>query len=48
MIYQYTSQDSRAVFPRSDAVSVDSIPTQGMDVWCARVFILCLFCPLFR
>jgi hypothetical protein len=30
------------VFARSDAVIVDSDPTQVMDVWCVYVFILCL------
>jgi hypothetical protein len=36
------------VFARSDAGIVDSNPTQGMDVWCAYAFILCLCCPVFR
>jgi hypothetical protein len=30
------------VFARSDAGMVGSNPTQGMDVWCVYVFILCL------
>jgi hypothetical protein len=27
---------------------VGSNLTQGMDVWCVYVFILCLCCPVFR
>jgi hypothetical protein len=27
---------------------VGSNSTQGMDVWCVYVFILCLCCPVFR
>jgi hypothetical protein len=30
------------VFARSEAGIVSSNPTQGMDVWCVYVFILCL------
>jgi hypothetical protein len=30
------------VFARSEAGIVCSNPTQGMDVWCVYVFILCL------
>jgi hypothetical protein len=36
------------VFARTDAVIVGSNPTQGMDVWCVYVFILCLCYPVFR
>jgi hypothetical protein len=36
------------VFARSEAGIVGSNPTQGMDVWCVYVFILCLCCPVFR
>jgi hypothetical protein len=36
------------VFARSEAGIVDSNPTQGIDVWCVYVFILCLCCPVFR
>jgi hypothetical protein len=34
------------VVARSDAVIVGSNPTQGMDVLCVYVFILCLCCPV--
>jgi hypothetical protein len=27
---------------------VGSNPTEGMDVWCVNVFILCVCCPVFR
>jgi hypothetical protein len=36
------------VFARSEAGIVGSNPTQSMDVWYMYVFILCLFCPVFR
>jgi hypothetical protein len=36
------------VFARSDARIVGLNPTQGMNVWCAYAFILCLCCPVFR
>jgi hypothetical protein len=36
------------VFARSEAGIVGSNPTQGMDVWCVYVFILCLCSPVFR
>jgi hypothetical protein len=36
------------VFAHLDAGIVGSNPTQGMDVWCVYVFILCLCCPVFR
>jgi hypothetical protein len=35
------------VFDRSEAGIVGSNLTQGMDVWCVYVFILCLCCPVF-
>jgi hypothetical protein len=35
-------------FARSDAGIMGSNPTQGMDVCCVYVFILCLCCPVFR
>jgi hypothetical protein len=35
-------------FSRSEAGIMGSNPTQGMDVWCVYVFILCLYCPGFR
>jgi hypothetical protein len=38
-----------AVFARSEAVIVSSNPTQGMNVWCVYVIILChVYCPAFR
>jgi hypothetical protein len=37
-----------AVFARSEAGIMDSNPTQGMDVWCVYMFILCLCCPVSR
>jgi hypothetical protein len=36
------------VFARSETRIMGSNPTQGMDVWCVYVFILCLCCPVFR
>jgi hypothetical protein len=36
------------VFALSEAEIVGPNPTQGMDVWCVYVFILCLCCPMFR
>jgi hypothetical protein len=36
------------VFARSEVVIVGSNPTQGMDILCVYVFILCLCCPVFR
>jgi hypothetical protein len=36
------------VFARWEAGIVGSNSTQGMDVWCVYVFILCLCCPVFR
>jgi hypothetical protein len=36
------------VFARSEAGIVSSSPIQGTDVWYVYVFILCLFCPVFR
>jgi hypothetical protein len=36
------------VVARSEAGIAGSNPTQGMDVWCVYVFILCLYCPVFR
>jgi hypothetical protein len=39
---------SCTVFARSDAGIVGLNPTQGMDVWCLYVFILCLCCSVFR
>jgi hypothetical protein len=36
------------VFARSEAGTVGSNPTQGMDVWYVYVFILSLCCPAFR
>jgi hypothetical protein len=50
-IYDSTvSKRSKAhtVFARSEAGIVVSNPTQGMDVWCVYVFILCLCGPVFR
>jgi hypothetical protein len=36
------------VFARLEAGIVVLNHTQGMDVWCVYVFILCLCCPVFR
>jgi hypothetical protein len=36
------------VFARSDTGIVGSNLAQGMDVWCAHAYILCLCCPVFR
>jgi hypothetical protein len=36
------------VFARSEAGIVGWNPIQGMDIWHAYVFILCLCCPVFR
>jgi hypothetical protein len=38
----------RTVFARLEAGIVGSNPTQGINVWCLYVFILCLCCPAFR
>jgi hypothetical protein len=34
------------VFARLEAGILGSNPTQGIDVWCVYVFILCLCCPV--
>jgi hypothetical protein len=44
------AERSRActAFAHSEAGIVGLNPTQGMDVWCVYVFILCLYCSVFR
>jgi hypothetical protein len=43
-----TRSKAWTIFAHSEAVIVGSNPTQGMDVWCVCLFILCLCCHVFR